>query len=168
MKVVSIMEWINIIAIITGPIIAIFISQKLQERNKKREDKVQIFKILMTSRIYGWSNESVYALNIIDIVFSDEQEVIDKWHMYHDKLRIENPSETDLQKIREARNRLLETIAISLGYKDKITWSIIETPYIPTGMYEQMQQQKTFQQNQCEAIDMMKSFIMNANNKEKI
>ena len=36
---------------------------------------MQIFKILMTSRIFGWTNESVQAMNLIDIVFADDKDV---------------------------------------------------------------------------------------------
>lgn len=29
----------------------------------------------MTSRILGWTNESVYTINLIDIVFADDKDV---------------------------------------------------------------------------------------------
>lgn len=41
---------INIIAIVLVPVV---ITQKLQERARKREDKMEIFKTLMTIRVYG-------------------------------------------------------------------------------------------------------------------
>ena len=58
---------LNLIAIIIIPIAAVLIAQWLQNRAEKRKDKMQIFKALMTSRIYGWTPESVNALNSIDI-----------------------------------------------------------------------------------------------------
>lgn len=60
------MEIINLIALIVVPIAAVYIGQKLQDREQKRKDKIQIFKILMTSRIFGWTNDSVQAMNLID------------------------------------------------------------------------------------------------------
>lgn len=62
------MEIINLIALIVVPIAAVYIGQKLQDREQKRKDKIQIFKILMTSRIFGWTNDSVQAMNLIDVV----------------------------------------------------------------------------------------------------
>lgn len=52
---------INTMAIIFIPIIAVLIGSWLQKREKQRDDKMQIFRILMTYRFYGWTNESVYA-----------------------------------------------------------------------------------------------------------
>ena len=62
------MDVLNIVALILVPILAVIVGQKLQDRAQKRNDKMQIFKILMTSRIFGWTNESVQAMNLIDIV----------------------------------------------------------------------------------------------------
>lgn len=50
---------VNLVAIIIIPIVAVVIGQYLQTKAKKREDKLQIFKLLMTTRIYGWTIESV-------------------------------------------------------------------------------------------------------------
>ena len=42
---------LNLAAIIVIPIAAVLIGQWLQNRSEKRKDKMQIFKVLMTSRI---------------------------------------------------------------------------------------------------------------------
>lgn len=68
-------EILNIIALIFIPIFAVIVGQRLQIKHQKRNDKMQIFKILMTHRIFGWTNESVQALNLIDIVFADDEAV---------------------------------------------------------------------------------------------
>lgn len=62
-------EILNLIALIVIPIIAVVLGYKLQDRAEKRKDKMQVFKAVMTFR-YGWSKESVEALNSIPIVFS--------------------------------------------------------------------------------------------------
>ena len=61
---------LNLLAIIIIPIAAVIIGQRLQDRAEIRKDKMQIFKTLMTSRIYGWTVDSVHALNLIDVVFA--------------------------------------------------------------------------------------------------
>lgn len=90
------MNIINLIALIVVPILAVIIGQKLQDRAQKRNDKIQIFKILMMSRIYGWTTESVQAMNLIEIVFADDDTVCKQWKVYYDKLCVENPTETEL------------------------------------------------------------------------
>lgn len=111
------MNIINLIALIVVPILAVIIGQKLQDRAQKRNDKIQIFKILMMSRIYGWTTESVQAMNLIEIVFADDDTVCKQWKVYYDKLCVENPTETELQKIKKEDEKLLETMAKSLGYR---------------------------------------------------
>ena len=137
---------INIIAVIVAPIISVSIAQKLQEKAEKRKDKLQVFKILMTSRIYGWTTDSVYALNTIDIIFADDEDVIVSWRNLNDKYHTTNPDSQHLWKIQQAQYKLLETMANSLGYKDKITWETIQNPYIPDGLLIQMDNQKKAQQ----------------------
>lgn len=157
---------LNLIALITIPIIAVLIGQYLQNRAKKREDKMEIFKALMISRALGWTNESVRALNIIEIVFADNKSVLQQWKAYYDKLCIENPTETDMRKIQTERNKLIEIIANSLGYKNKITWETIQNPYIPTGMVDTIKQQQKFQNFQVEIAERMK-FMMQENVEEQ-
>mgnify|MGYP001398735219 FL=1 len=160
------MEIINIIALIIIPVLAVVIGQKLQVCAQKRNDKMQIFKILMTSRIFGWTNESVQAMNLIDVVFADDKAVRKQWKSCFDKMCVENPTETDLSKIKLEREKLLEAMAKSLGYKDIITWESIQNPYIPKGMTDLMVQQQAYQNNQSIIMEQMKKMLQ-TNGKEE-
>ena len=153
----DILDYINIAAIILMPVFSVIIGQKLQDRAKKRQDKMEIFKALMTSRVYGWTNASVYALNIIDVVFADDKKVRTQWKAYYDKLCVGNPTEEDFKKIEIAKYKLLEAIAQSLGYKNKITWETIQNPYIPKGLSTSMEQQQQYQNGQLEVMEIIKS-----------
>lgn len=102
---------LNLIAIVVIPLVAVLIGQYLQNRAEIRKDKMHIFKVLMTSRIYGWTQESVHCLNIIDIVFADDKKVRDAWKDLYDKYCVENPDETQIKKIQNAQYKLLETMA---------------------------------------------------------
>lgn len=152
-------EILNLIAIIVIPIAAVLIGQYLQGQAEKRKDKMQIFKTLMTSRIYGWTVDSVHALNIIDIVFADDKAVRAAWKDLNDKYHVSNPDQQHLKKIEQAQYRLLETIANSLGYKDKITWETIQNPYIPNGMVMQIEAQKKSQQTYMDLLSGMSKMI---------
>lgn len=160
------MEIINIIALIIIPVLAVVIGQKLQVCAQKRNDKMQIFKILMTSRIFGWTNESVQAMNLIDVVFADDKAVRKQWKICFDKMCVENPTDTDLSKIKLEREKLLEAMAKSLGYKDIITWESIQNPYIPKGMTDLMVQQQAYQNNQSIIMEQMKKMLQ-TNGKEE-
>lgn len=161
-------EILNLIAIIIIPIIAVIIGQWLQTRSEKRKDKMHIFKTLMTSRVYGWTQESVYCLNIIDIVFADDREVRNAWKDLYDKYCVQNPDESQLKKIETAQYKLLESMAVSLGYKDKVTWETIQNPYIPRGMLRQIETQNQSQQAYNKLLLNMQQMIpQNKNPEEK-
>lgn len=134
---------VEISAIILAPIIAVWVGQKLHDKELRRNDKLSIFKTLMATR-NSWNLESVKALNIIEIVFSDCEGVIKCWKDYFDKLCIQNPNESDLKKIKDAQESLLEAMANSLGYKDKVTLKTIQNPYIPLGMQQDIEMEREF------------------------
>ena len=102
----------------------------------------------------GWTFESFRALNILDVVFSDDENVRNAWKNYYDRLCVDNPSESELKKIQEAQYVLLEAMANSLGYKDKITWKTIQNPYKPKVMGELEQNQRKYQEGQLALADI--------------
>lgn len=155
---------INTIAIIVIPIVAVIIGQRLQRREKQRDDKMNIFKTLMKDRFLGWTNESVYALNILDIVFSNDKKVIEQWKIYKDRLTIENPTDTDLKKIDIEKYKLLEVMAKSLNYD--ISWETIQNPYFPQGMANTVMQQQNYQNMQTEVMKKFNDLLNNGNTKE--
>lgn len=132
----KIMAVINIVALIVIPIVAVFVGQLLQNKSEKRKDKMQIFQCLMTRRITGWTaSEAVNALNSIDIVFSDCKDVRKQWAVLLSKYRKEiDPQEQYIEQC-----KLLELMAKNLGYKDKITWDVIQKPYYPEGLAKQIE-----------------------------
>lgn len=155
----------EIIAVIVAPILAVLIGQYLQNRDEKRKDKLSIFKILMTNRL-GWSYESVYALNIIDIAFADSDDVCTKWAEYYKFLCIQKPDEMQLKQRQEAQDKLLEAMAKDLGYKNRITWDKIQNPYIPQGMVDAMQQRQVIQNGQVEFAKVAGMFSQMVSNNE--
>lgn len=140
------LTFINIAAVIIGPIAAVYIGQFLQDRSEMRKEKMRIFNILMSSRLNGFGSfDAVYALNSIDIVFSKDQKVRAAWKEYIDKCTVVNPdspTKTELEKMQFATYKLLEEMAKCLGYKDKITWEEIQNPYIPRWYTQQLQSQQ--------------------------
>ena len=155
-----IMTIINTLAVIAIPIVSVVVAHHLQNRAEKRKDKLNVFKTLMMSRT-GWTVESVRALNIIDIVFADDKNVRARWKEYYDKLCVENPTETELKKIKTAQDKLLEAMAVSLGYKDKVTWETIQNPYIPKGMVDAEQMQREYQNGQLAMAKIAEQVMQN-------
>ena len=163
----TINDYLTLAALIIIPIVAVVIAQWLQNRSEKRKDKMQIFKVLMTSRIYGWTPDSVNALNIIDVVFSDDKKVRAAWKDLNEKYHVTNPDQQQLKKIELAQYKLLDAIANALGYKNKITWETIQTPYMPDGMARQIEAQKNMQQAYFNALDGVNRIVQNQGQQPK-
>lgn len=157
---------INILAIIVIPIAAVFVGQRLQDRSQKRRDKLEIFRALMMNRGIAWTIETVRALNIIDIAFSDDSMVRTRWKEYYNLLCIQTPNDMQCKQVQEAQDKLLEAMAHSLGYKEQVTWETIQNPYIPKGMMDAMQQQRNIQNGQeklAGAVDLFTKAFCGAN-----
>lgn len=153
---------INTIAIIVIPLVAVKLGQYLQNQAKIRDDKMWVFKTLMTYRSLGWANESIYALNIIDIVFAKDKEVLEQWKICKDKLTIENPSPTDFEKIRIEKYKLLEKMAQSLKYN--ISWEIIQNPYLPQGVVDELLQRQNIQNYKIKLMEKMDEVLPSNSN----
>lgn len=157
---------INILAIIIVPIVAVFVGQKLQSYSQRRTDKFEIFKALMMNRGLAWNVESVRALNVIDIVFSDDDTVRARWKEYYRQLCIQEPNDMQLKQKLEAQDKLLEAMAKSLGYENQVTWETIQNPYTPRGMWEAMQQQQNIyngQEKWAGAVDLLTKVLDSTN-----
>lgn len=89
-------QTMNIIAVISGPILAVLISLWLQNRKHKKDTQQHLFLTLMAYRkSYPPPNAWVESLNLIDVVFAKHQKVVKLWHEYHDLLSQKPP---DLEK----------------------------------------------------------------------
>lgn len=110
---------LNLIAIVVIPIAAVLIGQHLQNRAEIRKDKMHIFKVLMTSRIYGWTVDSVHALNLIDVVFAKDKAVRAAWKELYEAYSSTEQSDLMANKRKNLMYKLLEEIAKNIGYKKK-------------------------------------------------
>ncbi len=135
---------INIIAVILSPIVALLISNKIQTDKAKRQEKLQILKVLMTQRFSVKNIEHVNALNLIDVVFIDCRDVRaaykNLYTVYASKFDRNNENEVKdySDKVKKAETKLIESIINDLGYKDKITWDAIQEPYTPQWLYDEI------------------------------
>lgn len=113
------MDVLNLLAIIIIPIAAVIIGQRLQDRAEIRKDKMHIFKVLMTSRIYGWTVDSVHALNLIDVVFAKDKAVRVAWKELYEAYSSTEQSDLMANKRKNLMYKLLEEIANNIGYKKR-------------------------------------------------
>ena len=145
------MEWINLVAIIVIPILAVIIGQYLQDRSEKRKDKMRVFTHLMSYRSFGYIDQySVNIFNSVPIIFYDDKEVIEKYNSYLKSLNIKpDDAQIKQKEIEDNKTKMLVAMAKALKYKN-INWELIQNPYIPKGLLDQIDAENTYKRGQVE------------------
>ena len=95
------------------------------------------------------AEESVEALNMIDVVFYSSKGVREAWNAFNDATNLPD-SNAKLQTISDKHLRLLEVIAKDIGYKD-IHWDNIKQYYYPIGLSTKKQDETVLRRVQIDA-----------------
>lgn len=74
------------VATFFGPVFAVQAQKWIERLRENRARKETVFQTLMTTRSYRLSMDHVRSLNMIDIAFKVDREVIEAWRVYHDHL----------------------------------------------------------------------------------
>ena len=164
---------VTIIALILGPLVAVLVARKMDDRRAKNERRMSIFRTLMATRRNRLSFDHVSSLNLVEIEFQDSSGVIQKWKTYFTHLTSDHPRREDektLGNLSDAENRvrevhyqdriardrekllteILHEIAKDLGYEIEV-FEILEGGYFPQGWGNLEVQQELIRQY---AIDL--------------
>src|SRR5579863_7503154 len=103
-------------ALIIGPALSVIIGLYLQKRKEKRDVKMRAFMILMAHRkTMPPVQDLVNTLNIVDLVFEKDKDVVKLWHEYFDLL-CHDP--LNMQLVEPKYLDLLASMAKALGYRE--------------------------------------------------
>lgn len=134
------MVWVNILAILLSPVIAVLVSVHLQNRREKRNQKLWIFNTLIATRHSPIVDENVRALNMIDVAYHDSPRVRELWHEYFDMLGNEGLHNPIGWGQRQKKNlEMITEMAKVVGYRTAITHLDVDRVYYPVGLGEQSQ-----------------------------
>jgi hypothetical protein len=127
-------DWITIVALVTGPAIAVGISLWAQNRDRIRNKRLDVFETLLAYRQDAFNPRRVKALCLIDIAFHNVPTVRAKWKEYFDALS--DPQYRDGQNDavdvwRQKQNVMLAEMARVLGYGSQIGYEEITRAYAP-------------------------------------
>lgn len=117
----KISDWIMILAVLLGPIIAVQLTRYLDNKKELKQRKLDLFRILMSTRAYNISWDHVSALNRIDIEFDNktpkEKDVLNSWKSYLDLLNDKSltPENWNARRI-DLFVDLLHKMALVLNY----------------------------------------------------
>jgi hypothetical protein len=135
-KTVAIFDWLNVLAILLSPLIALQVQKWLESFSLKTRRKEEIFNSLMETRAQPLSYEHVRALNKIDIAFYKNKKITRSWNAYRDHFNSfpkdggEAEQKIWRDKTPEKMAKLLTEMSKLLGYDFEETL-LIKGAYIP-------------------------------------
>ena len=149
-------DWLTLLAIVLGPILAVQAAQSLNRRRASKERKLHIFRTLMSTRGANLAPAHVDALNLIDIEFHGrsrkDKRVVEAWKMYLDHLNDRDyPRESWGARRVELFIVLLHRMAIRLGY-DFDQSHLKNTSYFPEGYGTTMAEQDAIRKAALEVL----------------
>lgn len=121
-----------IITALCSGLIATLVTILWQRKAQQQAEKKRIFTVLMSKRYDIAAEESVEALNMIDVVFYGSKKVREAWKAFNDATKLPE-SPTKNQTITDKHLRLLEVIAEDIRYNN-ICWEDIKRYYYPIGL----------------------------------
>lgn len=138
----------TLVAVLVGPVLAVLVTRLIDERRASRQRKLDIFKTLMRTRKLPVHIDHVGALNLVEIEFIDQPNVIKSWKAYLSNLSEEFPSIENKDRFDAAGKKrdslltkLLSEIAKSLRMEVEQI-DILEGNYVPQGWFDDEWQQR--------------------------
>jgi hypothetical protein len=146
---------VTIVAILVGPIAALYIQRRLDLGREARNRKLSVFKTLMSFRATGLAPVFVQALNLIDVEFDGgtkkEKAVRDAWRELLDLLNNYKATPNAEEKSRELKANLLQAMGKCLGYEfDKV--QVKKGAYYPEGLVNTEQEQHAVRKGILEVL----------------
>ena len=138
--------WSIIISAVLSGLLATSITLLWQSRSDKIRLKREIFTTLMAYRYNIAAAESVKALNCVQVVFYDNNNVRDAWTKFK---AMADKQPFVQQDIVDAHISLLEEIAKTLKYKN-INWTEIKSSYYPEAIAEEINEGKALRKAQLQ------------------
>ena len=138
-----------VVTALCSGLIATLVTIWWQNKAQTQNEKMILFKTLMSKRYEIHADESVDALNMIDVVFYKSPKVRAAWKSFNDATNAQESSTRD-QTIADKHLKLLEVIAEDIGYKD-IRWDDIKQYYYPVGMSNRKQDEAILRRVQIDA-----------------
>jgi hypothetical protein len=115
---IRITDLLMILALIVGPIAAVFVSDKRQKRQFERGHKEWTFRTLMTTRSSPLAANHIDAINQTGLAFRDMPKVVEAWKLYRAHLDNQAKLSADwwIPEREKLLGELLFEMGVALGY----------------------------------------------------
>src|SRR6266550_8447745 len=157
---------VSLIAIVLGPAFGAYMTRWLDDRREAHKRKFDIFRTLMRTRKMPIHTDHVSALNLVEVEFIKNQNVISAWKTYLACLSEPFPSIEEKEKHDAAAKKrdslltkLLSEIAKSLRVKIE-QLSILEGNYIPQGWVDDDWEQRLIRRSLLDVLMARRAVVI--------
>ena len=130
-------ESLTILALLLGPILAVCITRYIDNCREQKQRKMELFRALMQFRQWPLHTDYVSALNLIEVEFYQDEDVIKKWKVLYEHFNNFALQQDDKAHEEEFSNKrdkyttqLIEEMAKNLGIKLE-AMELYKSGYIP-------------------------------------
>ena len=118
----TLVDGLTIFALIAGPVSAVLITRYFDRKREVNKRKWEVFRNLMCYRRQITSQGFVSSLNLLEVEFHDDKDVLTAWKSLYNHLNTEEPTDSNRKKTffddrGKLRATLLQKVAQSLGIK---------------------------------------------------
>jgi len=136
-----------VVSMLLSGLLATLVTIIYQKRAFDHAAKLKVFETTMSYRYRFFSEESVKALNSIDVIFHDNDSVRKAWRSFIDETE-KTPSNG--VSIDDKYIKVLEEMAKAVGYKN-IKWDDLKKHYYPTGLSDQIRDDEMLKKVQIDS-----------------
>jgi hypothetical protein len=132
---------VTIIALFSGPALAVWYGNRTQKQNQERTERLRLFSVLMATRVDPLNMDRMRALALIDLVFYKDESVRRSWRDWNEAAHNTALNDAHGMEIRKQKyHDLLTEMARALGF-DRITANEIQRSYTPESFMAKAQLQ---------------------------
>lgn len=113
-------EWLTLVAIVLGPIIAVALTLIMEARRQSRQQRLEIFRAIMTTRHLPGDARYSSSINLIPVEFNRSRAVLDAYNAYIEETRFKAQPEEQSKKERllaSKQTKLISEMSRDLGFK---------------------------------------------------
>ena len=113
-------EFVTLIAVLLGPVIAVTITLVFESRRRTRESRIQVMRMLLNTRHLASDPSYTIAINLVPVEFNRKKEVMKSWREYIETVRFKQTPQNQEEhyKLMVAKQTtLIYEIMKSLGFK---------------------------------------------------
>lgn len=153
---IKIFDWIMLLAIVIGPILAVFVTRLIDWLRDKKQRRLDLFKVMMRTRRTRLSPDHIGALNLVEIEFYKDDKVLNALKLYFQHLSARNLRNGDagiwLQEGDHLFTKLLSSMARALGYEIE-QLEILTGGYAPQAWENDEKSLRDMRQKMIELLD---------------